>query len=410
MSGAKNILDDWRNNHGIPRQVSGANFSVGNNLATTPGQVVFRNEVLELIQYENPRSNVYRRPVVMVSAMINKYYALDMTPDRSLVRHCLDQGLQVFVVSWANPQVEHAHWGIEHYGRAVAEALTAASDITRCDAVNLFALCSGGMAMSAMAAWLSARGDSPIHSMTIGVCMLEMAATDMEMSAFANEALYERVKKRSQKHGILRGHELETSILCMRPRDLIWSQVVNNYLLGEEPPEFDLLYWNNDWTNLPAALHADVIDMFSTGSLLEPGCMQFGDVPLDLTSVTCDKYFVAGRSDHITPWEACYRTASGFSGERRFVLSDSGHIQTLLNSPAKSRARFFRSDVMPDSAGDWLRCAETVNGSWWSDWATWLKERSGTMRRRPTRSGNRRYPGICAAPGTYVHQSSEFRE
>ncbi|CAN0602667.1 unnamed protein product, partial [Ectocarpus sp. 12 AP-2014] len=172
----------------------------------------------------------------MVSAMINKYYALDMTPDRSLVRHCLAQGIQVFVVSWANPQIENAHWGIEHYGRAVAEALTVVRDITRCDDVNLFALCSGGMAI-----------------------------------AFASEELYDRVKRRSAKRGILHGHELATSMLWMRPGDLIWSQVINNYLLGEEPPEFDLLYWNNDWTNLPAALHADVIDMFATGSLLEPG-------------------------------------------------------------------------------------------------------------------------------------------
>jgi polyhydroxyalkanoate synthase len=287
------------------------------------------------------------------------------------------------------------------------EAITAIKSITRCKDLNLFSLCSGAMMTSAMAACLKARGDNAIHSMTIGVCMLEMQQHDMEMSAFSNPDVFERVKKRSKKAGILRGHELALSMLWLRPQDLIWSNVVNNYLLGNEPPEFDLLYWNNDWTNLPAQLHGDVIDMFSTACLSTPGSMVIDGTPLDLSSLDCDKFFLGGLSDHITPWKACYRSAQAFGGDKEFLLSNSGHMQTMLNSPSKRNASYFTNSDLPDEAGNWLDGAQLQQGSWWSYWRDWVAPRSLATKKAPRHVGNKSYPEGVPAPGDYVHQKSE---
>lgn len=405
--GMRNLVADWSENHGIPSQVKGENFSLGENIASSEGAVVFRNEVLELIQYAPSTPQVHRRPLLMVSAMINKFYALDLSPERSFIKFCVDSGLQVFVISWANPQIEQAHWDIETYALAVMEAITAIKSITRCKDLNLFSLCSGAMMTSAMAACLKARGDDSIHSMTIGVCMLEMKQHDMEMSAFATGEMFERVKRRSQKAGILRGHELALSMLWLRPQDLIWSNVINNYLLGNEPPEFDLLFWNNDWTNLPAGLHGDVIDMFSKGSLSTPGRMEIDGTPLDLQALDCDKFFLGGSSDHITPWKACYRSAQAFGGSKEFVLSNSGHMQTMLNAPTKKKASFFVNEAMPEDAEAWMDGAELSSGSWWTYWREWVQLRSLAPKKAPARLGSKAYPPGAAAPGEYVHQQSE---
>ena len=407
LQGLRNLLADVRDNHGLPSQVKGDSFTVGENIAVSPGAVVFKNEVLELIQYQPATEQVYRRPLLLVSAMINKFYAMDLTPERSFIKFCVDSGQQVFAVSWANPQMENADWGIEKYALAVMEALTVIEAITRSKDVNLFSLCSGAMMTSAMAACLKARGNESIHSMTIGVCMLEMQQHDMEMSAFANAEIFERVKQRSQKAGILRGHELALSMLWLRPQDLIWSNVVNNYLLGNDPPEFDLLYWNNDWTNLPAQLHADVIDMFSTACLSRPGEMSIDGTPLDLQALDCDKFFVGGLSDHITPWKACYRSAQEFGGDKQFLLSNSGHMQTMLNSPAKRRASFYINDAMPEDSDSWIEQAKLQQGSWWLHWRDWVQPRAGASKKAPQRLGNMAYPPGVAAPGEYVHQQSE---
>jgi polyhydroxyalkanoate synthase len=344
--------------------------------------------------------------------MINKFYALDLVPERSFIKFCVDSGLQVFAISWANPRREHAHWNIETYALAVIEAIAAVKSITRSPDLNLFSLCSGAMMSSAMAACLDARGDRSIHSMSIGVCMLDMQADDMEMSAFANEEVFARVKKRSRKAGILRGHELALSMLWLRPQELIWGNVVNNYLLGEEPPEFDLLFWNNDWTNLPAGLHGDVIDMFSTACLSRPGGMQVGGEALDLQALDCDKFFFAGTRDHITPWQACYRSMTAFGGSKEFLLSDSGHMQTMLNSPGKKGASYYvagarTGDGLPDDGEQWLAGAQRTAGSWWLHWRDWLAPRSGDNKRAPRRLGNKAFPPGAAAPGSYVHQPSE---
>jgi poly[(R)-3-hydroxyalkanoate] polymerase subunit PhaC len=407
LRGMKNLVSDLRDNHGIPSQVKGGSFVLGENIATSPGAVVFRNEVLELIQYAPATERVHRRPLLMVSAMINKFYALDLSPERSFIKFCVDSGLQVFVVSWANPRIENAAWGIERYALAVMEAITAVKSISRCKDLNLFSLCSGAMMTSAMAAYLKARGDNSIHSMTIGVCMLEMMQHDMELGAFANEEVFERVKRRSNKAGILRGHELALSMLWLRPQELIWGNVVNNYLLGNEPPEFDLLYWNNDWTNLPAQLHADVIDMFSTACLSTPGEMSIEGTALDLQALDCDKFFLGGLSDHITPWKACYRSARAFGGRKEFLLSNSGHMQTMLNSPQKKNASYFTNGQLPAAADAWLTQAQLQHGSWWEYWWDWVQPRSLIQKNAPRQLGNKAYTPGAAAPGDYARQQSE---
>jgi polyhydroxyalkanoate synthase len=263
------------------------------------------------------------------------------------------------------------------------------------------------MVSSSMAAYLSAIDDASIKSMTIGVCMLDMHQTDMELSAFASDEIMARAKQRSRKAGILQGHELALSMLWMRPQDLIWDNVVNNYLLGNDPPEFDLLYWNSDRTNLPAQLHEDVVDLFATGGLLTPGGMSMNGIPLDLTAIDCDKFFIAGESDHITPWKACYRAAKGFGGVKEFVLSRSGHIQTFLNSPAKRKASFYCNDDLPSCADEWLGGAQLEQGSWWEYWSQWITPRSGEKRNAPRRLGNKLYPPGPDAPGSYVHQKAD---
>lgn len=405
-SGLSNLVADVRGNHGMPSQVKGDGFVLGENIAASPGAVVFSNDILELVQYTPATEQVHRRPLLMVSAMINKFYALDLTTQRSFIKFCVDSGIQVFAVSWANPRKENADWGIEKYALAVMEAITAIKSITRCQTLNLFSLCSGAMMTSAMAAFLKARGDDSIHSMTVGVCMLEMQRHDMEMSAFSSPEVFRRVKQRSKKAGILRGHELALSMLWLRPQDLIWGNVVNNYLLGNDPPEFDLLYWNNDWTNLPAQLHADVIDMFATACLSRPGEMVIDGTPLDLGALDCDKFFLGGLSDHITPWKACYRSAGAFGGAKEFLLSNSGHMQTMLNAPAKANASFFAGSGLPDDADAWLEGAQLQQGSWWLYWRDWVLPRSLAKKKAPKRLGNTAYPAGVSAPGDYVHQKS----
>lgn len=407
MQGARNLLYDLRNNHGIPAQVSGDGFVVGENLAVSPGAVVFKNEVLELIQYTPTTKEVHRRPLLLISAMINKFYALDLTPDRSFIKYCLDSGQQVFVVSWANPSKDNADWGIEKYALATIEAITAIKSITRCSSINLYSLCSGAMMSSAMAAYLNARGDKSIHSMSIGVCMLEMHGTDAEYASFTSPAMVDRIRKRSLKAGILQGHELAISMLLLRPQDLIWGNVINNYLLGNEPPEFDLLFWNNDWTNLPSQLHVDLLEIFADARLSNPGQMKIDQTPLDLKKLECDMFFFGGLSDHITPWQACYRAAGDFGGKKEFLLSNSGHMQTMLNAPGKRGATYFRNSDMPESAEGWIASADLKEGSWWSHWQQWIEPRSLARKAAPRKLGNRAYPAGAPAPGTYVHQQSE---
>lgn len=404
VTGFRQFLGDLRGNGGLPRQVDGDGFEVGVNLGATPGSVVYRDEVLELIQYLPRTPTVRERPLVILPPQINKYYVFDLSAEKSVVAYALDHGQQVFVVSWRNPTADHRDWDLGTYLRSAESALEAASAITGSD-VNVLGACSGGITAVALAAFLAGRGKELIHSLSLFVSVFDTAEDRTLLGIFASDDALAAAKRRSHARGVLEGDELGRMFALLRPNDLIWSYWVNNYLLGRRPPAFDVLFWNNDSTRLPAAFHAQLIDIYRDNSLVEPGGLVIDGVPLDLGLIRQDAFVLAGTTDHITPWDACYRSATRLPGEVEFVLSSSGHIQSILNPPGNPKSTYFRRRPgLPPSAGEWRAGAEEAAGSWWPHWMDWLSTRSGPDRRAPRRLGNRKHVPLAAAPGSYVHE------
>ena len=402
--GIRHAIEDYRHNNGMPAQVDKSQFKVGENLATTSGAVVFRNEILELLQYRPTTAKVQQRPLMVVPPQINKFYVLDLAPEKSMFRFILEQGIQLFAVSWRNPTAEQRDWGMNEYIQALTEAVAAIQAITGQPDINLMGACSGGITASILAGFMAAEGASAIHSLTTMVCVLSQQQADSDITLFASRDGIEKARNSSKKKGVLDGTELAKIFNWMRPNDLIWNYVVNNYLLGNKPPAFDILYWNNDTTCLPAKLHSDFLDQLLANPLVTAGALSIMDRPIDLTSLACDKYMVAGVTDHITPWHACYRSSQFMSGDIRFVLSNSGHIQALVNPPGNPRANYFTNDELPESPEQWLEGAEQNTGTWWDDWASWLQERSGRkVSTRKTLGKKGRFEPMEAAPGTYVY-------
>jgi polyhydroxyalkanoate synthase len=401
VAGLKNILMDTLTNQGMPAQVDKAAFDVGKNLATSPGAVVFRNEVLELIQYAPATPNVYARPQLIVPPQINKFYIFDLSKGKSLVDYLVKHEFQVFVVSWRNPTLAQRNWDMDTYVAALLEAIAAIRDITGSADVNLHGACSGGMTISALLGHLESRGENVVHAATLMVAVLDSMA-DSQMGLFVTPEVVAAAKQNSTARGVLAGEEMGRVFAWMRPNDLVWNYWVNNYLLGNAPPAFDILYWNNDATRLPARFHGQLLDIFSQNLFSRPRALTILGTPIDLSEVKCDKYIVAGVTDHITPWKGVYNTARAFGGKTRFVLSSSGHIQSLINPPGNPKAKFFLNAELPASADEWLATAKPEADSWWSDWRQWLGERSGERRPAPETPGNERHPPVADAPGTYV--------
>lgn len=402
VKGLKNAYEDIRHNGGMPSQVDSRPFKVGENLATTPGAVVFKNEMLEIIQYKPTTDEVYEVPILVVPPQINKFYANDLSPDKSVVRYLLSKGMQIFTVSWRNPQKKHAAWGLEDYVSALIEASDAILKITKSKKLNVSGACSGGITMASFLNELTARKKDIVNCYTLQVCVLDPHQDDSEVGLFVSDAAIEGARKQSRKKGILSGDDLSRSFAWLRPNDLIWNYVVNNYLMGNDPPPFDILYWNNDTTNLPAQLHSDYLDVFGDKRFAEPGNVDFMDHKVDLTKIKQDAFMVAAITDHITPWRACYRNVHLFGGDIEFVLSNSGHLQALLNPPGNPKAQYFTNKDLPQTPDEWMENASPVQDSWWPRWTEWLGERSGEMKSAPKSLGNKTYAPICAAPGEYV--------
>jgi polyhydroxyalkanoate synthase len=402
LAGFRHFVGDVRHNGGLPSQVDGDGFQIGENLAATPGSVVFRNDVLELIQYTPRTEQVYARPLVIAPPQINKFYVFDLSPEKSLVRYALDAGQQVFVISWRNPTAEHREWDLGTYLTAMEQAIDAVRAITKSPDVNLTGACSGGITSVALAASLAARGRKVINALTLFVSVFDMAEDRTLLGVFASEATLAAAKRHSHSRGVLDGRELGRVFSLLRPNDLIWSYWVNNYLLGNRPPAFDILYWNNDTTRLPATFHGQLIDIYRDNALAHPGEVVVNGTPLDLGQITCDAFVMAGTTDHITPWDACYRSARRLGGDVEFTLSSSGHIQSILNPPGNPKSSYYANPEHPVSAVDWRNGADKVAGSWWPRWMEWLGERSGKQVAAPATSGNRKYAPIVAAPGSYV--------
>ncbi len=402
IKGLQNAYHDIRYNNGMPSQVDGRPFKVGENLATTPGAVVYKSEMLELIQYRPTTDDVYALPLMVVPPQINKFYANDLSPEKSVVRFLLSQGLQVFAVSWRNPQKEHAGWGLEDYVSELIEASEAIRKITRSKQINVSGACSGGITTASYLSELTARRSTMVNCFTLQVCVLDGHKEDSEVGLFVSDEAIEAARRHSQKKGVLSGEDLSKSFAWLRPNDHIWNYVVNNYLMGDSPPPFDILYWNNDSTNLPAQLHSDYLDIYADKRFANPGTVDFLDHKIDLSKVTQDAFMVAAVTDHITPWRACYRNVHLFGGKVQFVLSNSGHIQALLNPPGNPKAQYFANDALPEIADEWMAGARPQQGSWWPLWTHWLRARSGDKKAAPKALGSKAYPPTAKAPGEYV--------
>ncbi|WP_062610462.1 alpha/beta fold hydrolase [Caballeronia calidae] len=401
VAGMKNLLTDSLGNKGMPSQVDKRAFRVGGNLGTSAGAVVFRNEVLELIQYAPATPNVHARPQLIVPPQVNKYYIFDLSPGKSIVEYLVKSEFQVFAVSWRNPTKAHRDWDMDTYVAALIEAIEAVRDITGSDDVNLHGACSGAMTISALLGHLASRGEKTVNAATLMVAVLDNTSPS-QLGLFTTPEAIEMAKRNSNTKGVLAGDEMGRVFAWMRPNDLVWSFWVNNYLMGEAPPAFDILYWNNDTTRLPAKLHGQLLDIFTGNLFSKPGALNVLGTPVDLSKVTCDTYVMAGMTDHITPWKGVYNTARAFGGNTRYVLSSSGHIQSLINPPGNAKAQFFHKAELPEDAEAWLSGAKPEAGSWWNDWRAWLAERSGELRAAPKALGSKRHKSLAEAPGTYV--------
>ena len=403
--GGRNLVHDLRHNGGLPSQVDTRPFRVGETVAVTPGQVIYRGELFELIQYDPMTPRVTTIPLVVLPPQINRYYFLDLAPGRSFVEYALSRGVQVFMVSWRNPGRDHAHWGLDPYIAASIEALEVAADVAGTPSVNVAGFCSGGMTELAALSHLQASGRHLIESATMAVTLVDTSVSS-SLGSFSTARTMRAALGRARRRGYLSGSELAKVFAWVRPNDLIWNYVVSNYLMGESPPAFDVLAWNADSTNLPAALFADFMTVWSNNSMVKEGDIAVMGRPLDLTTVKTDSYVVGARTDHLVPWQSAYAATQVLGGDVRFVLSNSGHIQALVNPPDNPKASLYvgeLGDEYPADPEQWLKTATLHKRSWWVDWADWLLVRSGEDRPRPKRAGNTRHRPIAPAPGEYVH-------
>ena len=403
LDGLSHLAKDLVHNGGMPSQVNMGAFEVGKSLGVTEGAVVFRNDVLELIQYKPITEQVHERPLLVVPPQINKFYVFDLSPDKSLARFCLRNNVQTFIVSWRNPTKAQREWGLSTYIDALKEAVDVVTAITGSKDVNMLGACSGGITCTALLGHYAAIGEKKVNALTLLVSVLD-TTLDSDVALFVDEQTLETAKRHSYQAGVLEGKDMAKVFAWMRPNDLIWNYWVNNYLLGNEPPVFDILFWNNDTTRLPAAFHGDLIEMFKNNPLIRPNALEVCGTPIDLKQVTADIFSLAGTNDHITPWKSCYKSAQLFGGKVEFVLSSSGHIQSILNPPGNPKSRYMTGEEMAANADDWQENSTKHTDSWWLYWQAWQAERSGNLKKAPTKLGNKAYAPGEASPGTYVHE------
>src|SRR5256712_10789482 len=355
--GLTHMLEDLANNGGMPSQVNMKAFQVGKDLGISPGAVVFKNELLELIHYQPTTQEVYRRPLLIVPPQVNKFYVMDLSPNKSIIRYLVANGLQVFAISWRNPTPEQRDWGFETYDRAILEAMEAVRAITASPDVNITGSCLGGMTLATLLGHLAALRDQRIHAVTFLVTVLD-TNVESTMGLFATKETIAAARESSRVKGVLEGQEMARVFAWLRPNDLIWNYWVNNYLIGKDPAAFDVLYWNNDTTRLPAKLHGELLDLYETNAFTHPGALEMLGTPIDLSKVTNDAYIVAGITDHITPWQGCYATTQLLGGKVTFILSNSGHIQALLNPPGNPKASDFVNERYPADPEQWQARAQ----------------------------------------------------
>jgi polyhydroxyalkanoate synthase subunit PhaC len=404
IKGLRNAYNDMAHNDMMVSQVDSRPFKLGENIAISKGAVVYQTEMMEVIQYAPTQDMVHEVPLLIIPPQINKAYINDLSPEKSIIKYECDKGIQPFLISWRNPSVEHRDWGLGDYVDQIIEAIGVTCEVTGSKTVNVAGACSGGITTATLLSKLAAVKDKRVGAVTLMVTVLAPEKTDSEVGALISDHGIKLARERSAKKGILEGSSLSRMFAWLRPNDLVWNYVINNYLHGEDPPAFDILHWNNDSTNLTAALHSDYLRVYEEQPFINPGKANIADHQVDLTNVTNDLFILAGVTDHITPWKACYRSTQLFGSKNiEFVLSQSGHIQAILNPPGNPKAKFFRSAKAPPKTPEaWMGQVEEHGGSWWPFWMEWLKARSGKAIKAPAKLGSKKHPSGEPAPGRYV--------
>lgn len=404
VQGARNFLGDLKNNRGVPSSVDRSPYKVGENLACSKGAVIYRNDQLEIIQYQPTTSQVYRIPVLMMTPQINRYYFLDLAPKRSMVEYMVSQGYQVFMVSWRNPSAEQSHWNLDNYCLALNDAIDAVAQICGVKQINTFGFCAGGITMSALLSYMHANGSAhKINAISYAVTLLDFSVPAM-IGIFRAQTIMNASKLLSRKKGVLDGKVLSNMFALLRPNDLVFNYWVNNYLMGNPPPSFDILAWNADSTNLPAALHEDFLTALESNLLTKAGAFSVLGTPLDVGTITQDAFVAGAVNDHLTPWTGCYQTTQLLGGNCEFVLSTAGHVAALVNPPGNPKSQYWTGPTPGPDAQAWRAAATANTGSWWEAWAKWASSRSGDKRRAKTSLGSKQYPALDAAPGKYVFE------
>ena len=401
LRGLRNFFDDAINNGAMPQQVDKRPFQVGKNLGITAGSVIYRGDLCELIQYQPRAQKVFARPLVLIPPQINKFYIMDLAPKRSFIEYALDHGVQVFAISWRNPTAALREKSLDDYVEACQNAMAIACEVSGSPDCNVLGICAGGITTALTLGHLAALEDKRVNAGTLLVTMLDTSLPSMT-GMFATAEIVADAIDRSRKKGVLAGEDMARVFAWLRPNDLVWNYWVNNYLMGEQPPAFDILYWNGDSTNLPARLHEGFLNLFLDNPLARPGAIEILGTPIDLRKIKSDMYLLAGQTDHICTWQACYRATKLFGAKVDFVLNSSGHVQSLVSPPGNLKSHYFTNARLPEDSDLWLRAATDNRGTWWDHWLKWLGTRSGDEVSAPTKVGNSAYPALGAAPGTYV--------
>jgi len=409
QKGIVNLLGDMKK--GKVSQTDESAFEVGKNIATTEGHVVFRNELFELIQYTPLTEQVFERPYLMVPPCINKYYILDLQPDNSVVRHMVSQGHTVFLVSWKNPDASMAQVSWDDYvGKGVIKAIDVVKEIGDTKQINILGFCVGGTLTSSALAVLAARDEHPAASLTLFTTLLDFTNTGI-LDVFIDDGMVEMrensIGGKGGKYGMMSGLDLGNTFSFLRPNDLVWNYVVENYLKGNSPPPFDLLYWNGDSTNLPGAMYCWYLrHTYLQNDLVKPGKVKICGEKIDLGKIKCPAYLYASQEDHIVPWQSAYESTHILKGKNRFVLGASGHIAGVINPPAKNKRYYFENSKIAPTADEWLAGAKQIPGSWWPDYTKWLEQFAGKQKPASTAFGNTKYKKMEAAPGVYVKEKA----
>ncbi|MEO7762186.1 MAG: class I poly(R)-hydroxyalkanoic acid synthase, partial [Casimicrobiaceae bacterium] len=404
VKGLKNLLGDIERGNGQLKisMTDSKAFELGVNIATTPGKVVYQNDLMQLIQYEPTTKKVYKNPLLIMPPWINKYYILDLREKNSMIKWAADQGMTVFVISWVNPDAGLREKSFDDYMlQGPIAALDAIEKAVGEDEVNVVGYCLGGTLLAATLAYMAVKKNKRIASATFMTALTDFRASG-ELNVFIDEQQIENLEKRMNERGYLEGSEMGTTFNMLRANDLMWSFVINNYLLGRDPLPFDLLHWNGDSTRMPANMHSFYLrNMYLNNRLREPGGITLAGVPIDLSKITVPTYFVSALEDHIAPWKATYEGPKLFGGRSTFTLSGSGHIAGMINPPAANKYGYWTNRKLPDSPDEWLQGASPHEGSWWGDWRSWLKDTLGPQvaARVP---GKGKLKVIEPAPGSYA--------